>query len=124
MVLAGSAAADHAWISRNWGQFADLSDVLDTHLPLQGVDQVRDDHQPEDCPPSRMGFSESTGSLWRLNRGDVAGSTQFEPRMDFHQDRLVRPAGDSVIRSGRLEMTRAIRRASSGVNPPDWCFVP
>jgi hypothetical protein len=42
-------------------------------------------------------------------------SAQFEPRMDFHKDHLVRRVGDSGIRSGRLEMTRAIRHASSRV---------
>jgi hypothetical protein len=59
-----------------------------------------------------------------VDRGGDAGPAQFEPRVDFHQDRLVRPIGDSIIRSGRLEMTRAIRQASSNVKPPLWSFVP
>ena len=59
-----------------------------------------------------------------IESGWVVASTQFEPRMDFHQDRLVRPVRGSIIRSGKLEITRAIRRASSKVNPPEASFVP
>ena len=49
--------------------------------------------------------------------------SSVEPRMDFHKDHLARPFGASVIKSGRLEMTLAIRRASSKVNPPDCSLV-
>ena len=63
-------------------------------------------------------FERHNDAAFEAGRG-VAGSAQFEPRMDFHHERLGRSVGGSVIKSGKLEMTRAIRRASSRVNPPE-----
>ena len=77
--------------------------------------------------PAAKNADEAIASLGKMKFrvfGKTSGAQGEAQIMDFHQDRLMGGAGDSGIRSGRLEITRAIRCASSRVNPSEWFLVP